>query len=144
MLYLQQDSSSGSKAVRSEGSIKRAHLPLAHPLHKPLCGILWLSLPLLLEEFKNILHNKGVTTKDNVHTIRLMKSYCEDVHVVCKSFHFHFQIKLLRLTMIMSPQIMRLVRFVKLPTKSTSAGRWFGGPVRTRHCGLKEQMREGR
>lgn len=42
------------------------------------------------------------------------------------------------LTMIMSPQIMRLVCLVKEATKSTRAGRWFGGPVRTRHCGLKE------
>lgn len=40
--------------------------------------------------------------------------------------------------MIMLPQIMRLVCLVKDATKSTRAGRWFGGPVRTRHCGLKE------
>lgn len=43
------------------------------------------------------------------------------------------------MTMMMSPQIMRLMFLVKEPTKSTSAGLWFGGPVRTRHCGLKNE-----
>lgn len=41
--------------------------------------------------------------------------------------------------MIISPQIIRLICFVNEPTKSTSAGRWFGGPVRTRHCGLEKK-----
>lgn len=46
--------------------------------------------------------------------------------------------------MIISPQIIRLICFVNEPTKSTSAGRWFGGPVRTRHCGLKKDIRDQR
>lgn len=40
------------------------------------------------------------------------------------------------LTMRMSPQIIKLTFLVKEPTKSTSAGRRVGGPVRTRHWGL--------
>lgn len=40
------------------------------------------------------------------------------------------------LTISTWPQIIRLRFLVKVPTKSTSAGRKLGGPVRTRHCGL--------
>lgn len=40
------------------------------------------------------------------------------------------------LTISTLPQIIRLRFLVKVPTKSTSAGRKLGGPVRTRHCGL--------
>lgn len=46
------------------------------------------------------------------------------------------------LTIIMFPQIIRLMDLVKVPTKSTRAGRAFGGPVKTRHCGLEENLCE--
>lgn len=40
------------------------------------------------------------------------------------------------LTMSTWPQIIRLRFLVKVPTKSTKAGRKLGGPVSTRHWGL--------
>lgn len=44
------------------------------------------------------------------------------------------------------PQIIRLRFWVKVPTKSTRAGRKLGGPVSTRHWGLgrgREGVRSG-
>lgn len=46
-------------------------------------------------------------------------------------------VTVLILTMRMFPQIIKLTFFVKEPTKSTRAGRKFGGPVKTKHWGLK-------
>lgn len=43
--------------------------------------------------------------------------------------------------MITFPHIIRLWFLVKVPTKSTRAGRKLGGPVKTRHCGLREKKR---
>lgn len=45
------------------------------------------------------------------------------------------------LTISTLPQIIRLRFLVKVPTKSTSAGRKLGGPVRTRHWGLRRGKR---
>lgn len=47
------------------------------------------------------------------------------------------------LTISTLPQIIRLRFLVKVPTKSTSAGRKLGGPVRTRHWGLRRGERRG-
>lgn len=47
------------------------------------------------------------------------------------------------LTMSTWPQIIRLRFLVKVPTKSTRAGRKLGGPVSTRHWGLKRGRKKG-
>lgn len=45
--------------------------------------------------------------------------------------------------MITLPHIMRLRLLVKQLTRSTRAGRLLGGPVSTKHCGLKEEHNQG-
>ena len=47
------------------------------------------------------------------------------------------------LTMSTWPQIIRLRFRVKVPTKSTRAGRKLGGPVSTRHWGLRREREKG-
>lgn len=47
------------------------------------------------------------------------------------------------LTMSTWPQIIRLRFRVKVPTKSTRAGRKLGGPVSTRHWGLRRGREKG-